>query len=230
MTSATIPGGALVVQDNYLLRFQGDSPHPASLPELYKQLPQINRSSLPPLYAYLPVRNRVPNSERYLQGDTALALFVPSIPSELAAFDRGAEAQLARYRSAGSEMQLVVFSYPTPQMAIERARKFTALSSAAVRRSGPLLAVVPQGAGNPFAESLVKQITYNPSVTWNEHVIKDTPQDAARMILAIATLAGGLIVSALLLGVLFGGSKVLADRFGIATAKEGFTTLHLDGK
>jgi hypothetical protein len=230
LTSATVPGGSLIVQDNYLLRFEGDTPHPSGLPELYKQLPQIARSSLPPLYGYLPARDRIPNSERYLQGNLALAQFAPAIGADLAAFDRGAEAQIARYRNAGSEFQLVLFSYPTPQMAMERARQFAALKGAAVRRSGPLLAVVPDGAGNAFAEGLVNQVTYNPKLTWNEEVIKHTPQDAAKMILAIATLAAGLIVSAVLLGILFGGSKVLAGRFGMAEAKEGFTTLHLDGK
>jgi hypothetical protein len=230
LISATLPGGSLMVHDNYLLRFQGDAPHPASLPELYRQLPQVTRSSLPPLYGYLPTRNRVANSERYLLGNTALAQFAPAISPQLAAFDRGAEAQLARYRASGSEFLLVVFSWPTPQMAMERARQFSGLPNAVVRRSGPLLAVVPNGAGQAFAEQLVGQITYNPSLTWNEEVIRNTPQDAAKMILAIATLAAGLIVSAILLGVVFGGSKVLAGRFGIATAKEGFTTLHLDGK
>jgi hypothetical protein len=230
LISATIPGGSLVIHENYLLRFEGDVPHPSSLPELYRQLPQVNRSSLPPLYGHLPARDRIANSERYLLGDRALAQFAPSIRPELAAFDRGAEAQTARYRGAGTEWLLVLFSYPTPQMASERARQFAGLANALVRRSGPLLAVVPNGAGQPFAEQLVGQVTYNPTVTWNEEVIKDTPQDAAKMILAIATLAAGLIAAATILGLVFGGSKVLAGRFGISAAKEGFTTLHLDGK
>jgi hypothetical protein len=230
LTSATVAGGALIVHDNYLLRIEGEAPHPSSLTDLYRQLPQVNRSSLPPLYGYLPARNRIPNSERYLLGTRALAQFAPAISPELAAFDRGAEAQVARYRGDDSYFQLVLFSYPTPQMAMERATRFGRLGGAIVRRSGPLLAVVPDGAGRPFAEALVNQITYAPNLTWNEYVSKDTPQDAAKMILAIAALAGGLITSAILLGIVFGGSKVLAGRFGIAPADEGFTTLHLDGK
>jgi hypothetical protein len=76
----------------------------------------------------------------------------------------------------------------------------------------------------------MEQISYTPNFTWNEHVPKDTPQDAARMILAIVVLAGCLIVSSLVLGLMFGGSKVLARRLGWAGSDEGFTSLHLEGK
>lgn len=229
-TSASIPGGSLVMQDNYLLRIEGDVPHPSSLPELYKQLPQVTRSALPPLYSYLPVRDRAANSERYLLGNTALKRFAPRIAPELAAFDRGAEAQLARYRTGGSDLQLVLISYPTPQMAMERLRQFANVPGTVVRRTGPMLALVPEGAGNPAAESLVNQITFNQNLTWNEQANAPTTQDAAKMILAISLLAAGLIVSSVLLGIVFGGSKLLAGRFGMAAAKEGFTSLHLDNK
>jgi hypothetical protein len=99
-----------------------------------------------------------------------------------------------------------------------------------MRRSGPLLAVVLNAAGNDAAQTLLSGITYNPNVSLTEEVVRNTPQDAARMILAIATLAAGLIVLATLLGVVFGGSRILAGKFGMQTAKEGFTTLHLGEK
>lgn len=229
-TSASMPDGSLVAQANYLIRVEGGKLNPIDAQELYRQLPKQVHTSLPPLYAYLPNRGRVANSERYLLGGNSLAKFEPRIPAELAALDRGAEAQMAQYKTGGSQIQLTIISYPTPQMAIAFARKFEGLMGAAVRRSGPLLAVVPEGAGSKLAGRLLEEINYRPNLTWNEFVPKDTPQDAAKMILAILTLAAGLIGLALVLGLVFGGSKVLAKRFGLAGADDGFTSLHLEGK
>jgi hypothetical protein len=50
------------------------------------------------------------------------------------------------------------------------------------------------------------------------------------MILAISLLACGLIVSAIALGILFGGSRFLLRRIGFNVADEELTTLHLSGK
>jgi hypothetical protein len=50
------------------------------------------------------------------------------------------------------------------------------------------------------------------------------------MILAIITLAGILIVAALGFGLLFGSSRILARKFGLAGGEEEFTSLHLDKK
>ena len=229
-TAAGLSDGALIQHENYVLRFTGARPHPDTLAALYKLLPGIVHTSLPPLYGYLPKRGRIGNSERYLLGNHALERFEQAIPASLAAFDRGAEAQFARFRVAGEELRMTIFSYPTPQMASERARAFASLAGAAVKRSGPLLAVIPEGAGKSGATRLLDEITYSPNFTWNEYVSKDTPQDAAKMILAIFSLAGGLIVLSVILGIFFGGSKVLANRFGMSTADESFTSLHLDGK
>jgi hypothetical protein len=228
-TAASIPGGSLVLHANYLIHTEGRI-GPIEAAELYKQLPDVVRTSLPPLYAYLPKRGRVPNSERYVLGNAALARFEPRIPAELAGLDRGAEAQLARYRSGGSEVQMTIISYPTPQMAIAFARKFEGVPGAAIRRSGPLLTVIPEGTTNGGVEKLLSEVNYNPKLTWNEFVPKDTPQDAAKMILAIVALAGGLIVLSLVLGLTFGGSKFLARKLGWARADDGFTSLHLEGK
>ena len=230
ITSASLPNGALAAHENYLVRVEGAKPHPDALAALFKALPDTVRTSLPSLYGYLPKRGRVANSERFLVGNNSLERFEPRIPAYLAAFDRGAEAQSARYRSRGEEYQLTVFSYPTPQMAIERARAFASLAGAAVKRSGPMLAVIPDAAGKSGAARLLEEITYSPNFTWNEYVPKDTPQDAAKMILAIVSLAGVLIVLSAVLGLFFGGSKMLAKKFGMAHADDGFTSLHLDSK
>jgi len=226
-SSANIPGGKLIIHANYLLNITGNI-YPAEQSELYAKLPRIVRSSLPPLSAYLPVKGRVANSERYVLGAVSLARFEPRISESLAAFDRGAEAQFGRYRAGGQEIQLAVFSYPTPQMAMERLRKFEKLPNAVARRSGPMVAIAfPQVRE---AETLVSSVTYKPSLSWHEQVTKDTPQDVGRMILAILVLAAVLISASVLLGLIFGGFRFVLERFGIQTANYSLTTLNIDNK
>ena len=230
MTSATAPDGKLLVYANYLLRFQGSRPEAAEVEVLGKTLPNVVTSSLPPLYSYLPKKGRIPNSERYLLGSQSLSRFESRIGASLAALDRGAEGALAKYRFGQREMQLTIFGYPTPQMAIERFRYFERIPNVAAKRSGTLIAVVPEAKDLPSAVGLLDQVNYAPAFTWSEYVPKATTQDAARMILAISVLAAGLIVASLILGLFFGGGKILARRLGMRTADEDFTVLNLSGR
>jgi hypothetical protein len=226
-TAASIPGGKLLIHANYLLNLAGNAT-PAEQAELQAKLPGTVNSSLPPLTRYLPVKGRLPNSERYVLGAASLAKFEPRISAELASFSHGAELQMARYRTRSGEVQLAIAAYPTPQMAMERLRAFSALADAAVARTGPMVVVaLPKG---PEASTLVQAVSYQPKLTWTEHVTKDTPQDAAKMILAICVLAGVLIAASVLLGMIFGGVRFAAGRFGIQTATHSLTTLNIDDK
>ncbi|MBC7928831.1 MAG: hypothetical protein H7039_24570 [Bryobacteraceae bacterium] len=219
---------SLVHSGNYLLRIEsGRAPEQPELRQLAEGLAGRTTSPLPPLYGHLPEKGRVANSERYLLGPAALTRHEPRIPATLASFDRGAEAQLAKYSSGSTELQMTIFGYPTPQIAIERFRQFEKLDRVAARRSGTMIAVVPEGRGNVAAEKLLAQVNYRPSVMWNEYPPKHTVQDAANMILAISILATGLIVCSLILGLFFGGGRILARKFGMHTADDDFTSLHL---
>jgi hypothetical protein len=226
-SSATLTDGKLAIFANYLVRFSG-SVHPAEQDALFRKLPKVVQSAPPPLIAYLPAKGRIPNSERYVLGSASLSHFEPRISSALAAFERGAEAQLARYRANRKEVQLAIFAYPTPQMAMERYREFQKVPDSAVRRAGPIIAVgFPKV---PETETLLEKVTYSPSLNWTEHVPKHTVQDAANMILAILGLAGILIVASVFFGMVFGGVRIARGRFGLQTADRSLTTLHLDDK
>lgn len=223
------PASATWVQSgNYLLAFEnGPVPGSETIQRISSKLPKWSSTPLPPLAGYLPAKAKVAGTDRYLLGPTALQRFEPRIPQEVASFDRGAEGAQARYKLGGSELLLTVFQYPTPQMAIERLRQFQKLERAAVRRSGTLIAVVPEAKDRPEAVKLIAQVNYTPNLMWNEYVPKNTPQDAAKMILAISLLAAGLIVASIVMGLFFGGGKVLARKFGMQPAEEDFTSLHL---
>ena len=80
---------------------------------------------LPTLPKYLPA-GAEPNSERYITGPDSLARFAPAIPPSTAAFHFNAEAELAKYGEPGKETTLIVFSYPTMEMARDRIAAFPA--------------------------------------------------------------------------------------------------------
>jgi hypothetical protein len=224
------PGGALVAFGNYVLRFHDWQPGAEQIVDLVRDLPKLNRAALPPLRSWLPRRDRVPGSDRYILGPASLAAVTPAIPPAAAGFEHSVEAYSARYRMAGREATLVVFSYPTPHLARETMGAFEQLPGALVRRSGPLVAVMVGAPSVAAGAAVLDQVRYQAEFSWTEHVPKDTPQDAAKMILAIFMLAGILIASSVVLGLFFGGMRTVFNRLGIAVADDSFTALDLRQK
>lgn len=218
------PEGALVLLGNYVVEWI-PTPKPSDLSDLTSSLSKVDRSSLPALPGRLPQRDRVAASDRSILGPAALARLAPGIPAKAARFDLGAEAQFARYSISGAESQLIVFSYPTPQIARVQRDVLAQLGGWAVHRAGPLVALAPLASGSA-AERLTQSVEYSPSLMWNEQPIK--PQgNPGDMLLAIVILAGVLIALSVLFGVLFGGSRVILRRFGIESADASLTSLNL---
>jgi hypothetical protein len=228
--AAQFPGGALVAFGNYLLRFDGWQPGAEQIVDLVQALPKLSRSALPPLRAWLPARHKVAGSERYVLGPASLQAFAPAIPPAAAGFDRSAEAVVARYKLRGGDGTLAVFAYPTHHIGRERASAFEQIAGAQVRREGPLVAIVLGAPNREAAAPILNSVKYQAEFSWTEHVPKDTPQDAAKMVLAIMMLAGILIVCSVILGLFFGGFRTVCNRLGIAVADESFTALNLGPK
>jgi hypothetical protein len=108
---------------NYLVACQGKCSK--DLPDLADAgLPHVSHGSLPTLGTYFPSKNLLPRSERYILGPVGLAANAPEIPVAAALFDDGTEAQLARYRTPGGPVTLVIFSFPTPSLARQQVPQF----------------------------------------------------------------------------------------------------------
>ena len=211
--------------ENYVLRIEG-SLAKAELEQLQASLPDLDRSAMPTLPSQLPARDRVKGSERYLLGPASLAQFEPRVSSELVAFNKGAEAQLASYRTEEGEARLLLISYPTPQIAGERLRALEKLSEWKVRRKGPMVAVVIGGAP-AAANTLLGSVTYEPQVSWTEYVPK--LENPGEMLLSITVLAGILIAASIAFGLFFGGAlRFRFSRFGVEHMDKEFTSLNLD--
>ena len=136
--AADTADGLLVVHGNYLLSFNGRKPEAAELSALFDGLRNVDTTVLPTLPANLPTQDRVANSERYITGPTSLAKFIPAIPPSVAAFHYGAEGQLGVFHSPKGDMGLVIFNYPTPQIAMLKETDFRGIPGGnLVKRSGP---------------------------------------------------------------------------------------------
>lgn len=210
---------------NYVIRIES-ALTPDELSQLKSKLPKVDRAANPSLPGFLPRQKRVEHSERYVLGPASLAKFEPRISSDLAGFDKGAEAQIAKYRTDTSEATVLLLSYPTPQIAADRFREFSKRTDVKVRRYGPMVGVVLDAATPEAADKLLSAISYQPNITWSEPVPKN--QNPGEMILAICILAGALIVASVVLGLLFGGFRQLfGSKFGVQAIDDNFTSLHL---
>jgi hypothetical protein len=215
---------------NYVFYLQGHKPGAEDLQRLYLTLPRFEQSPLPAFAGFLPSENRIPNTERYVGGPEALEQIEPKIPPSAAAFRYGTEAQFARYNTAAGEMQLGLFSYPTPHIARERAEEFTQIAGAMVKRSGPLVAVIVAPRNRDEAERLLAEVRYEAEVTRNERVpaVNENP---GSMLIAIFALAGLLILGSLFAGFLFGGIRILKRRsHGTERAEDPMIMLHLSDR
>jgi hypothetical protein len=133
---------------------------------------------------------------------------------------------VARYKSQSGDVDLAIFSYPTPQIARLQLKEFEKLLGATVRRSGPMVVVAfgpPEGAV-PLAES----IGYQASVTMNE-ATKDYTGNPGEMLIAIFQMIGYILLFCVGAGLLFAGIRRIQDRgFGTARAPETMIRLHLE--
>jgi hypothetical protein len=216
---------------NYLVECTGKCPK--DLPQLLDaSLPHVSHGSLPSLIDYFASKNLVPRSERYILGAVGLAANAPEIPIPAALFDFGTEAELGRYRTPGGQATLIVFSFATPSLARQQLPQFQHITGAAVKRTGPLIVV----AFGPAAASakLLDKVNYQGVVEENEKPpvkpLELKPESAGKMVLAILSLAGLLLVFCLLSGLAVGGALRLARKFGYSAAEGSLITLHLEGK
>ena len=213
---------------NYVLVCSGKCPKTAELQKMTSHLADFSGRPGPSLQYHLP-KNPVPRSERYILGPASLAKFAPGFRAEDAAFQFSTEGEVAKYHAVGSELTLALFSFPTPQMARQQAVAFQKMPGAKVKRTGPLVAVIPAPSDLPEAARLLDQVKYQASVTIDE-APRPGPkqsQNVGAMILSIFMLAGIILVFCLLAGLAYGGLRILRRRFGKENADEGMILLHL---
>jgi hypothetical protein len=229
--AARTSDGVILAFGNYVFQFTGNSvPKPEDLDQLYNQVPELEQAALPALPGFVPRNGVIPNSERYLMGPVSLQRFEPRIAPSLAAFHLSAEGQLVKYQSLKGPMTLVVFEYPTPNIARERYQEFQNLSGAVVKRAGPLVGVIVQPPDADAAERVLGGLRYEAKLTLNEKVPKDETKGFAKLILNVFAASGVLVALSILLGVAFGGFRAILKKIGFVRQDDEEMTVLRIGK
>lgn len=185
------------------------------------------KAPLPPIPAFLPMKGRAVGTERYALGPAAFRAAAAGLNrgtfaalTEAAGFSDGAEAMLAQYRSGKEEAVLLLLEYPTPQLAVYHQKHLeTKLSEISqqeqtpIERKGSMLSIVLSPSSAAYGESLRKAVNYETEVTWNEPSATATDPPWGSVLAKIFIGTGIFMVAAVVLGIAFGGVRVVTKRF-----------------
>ena len=185
------------------------------------------KGPLPPVRTYLPKTGRLLGTERYALGPDAMRAALAELGQsdmtllvDAAGFSSGAEAMLARYTSPGrGSGVLVLLEYPTPQLAEQHIHHLEeALPAAAkqagtvIERKGSLLSIVLSPSSAEYAKNLREAVDYETQVTWNEASQTATDPPITSVMVKIFIGTGVFMVAAVVLGIAFGGVRVVTKR------------------
>jgi uncharacterized protein DUF6599 len=194
----------------------------AELRELSDNLPRPRGTTAnpPSLPAYLPTEHYQKNTARYVVGPIALEKVESPLPAQFVDFSRGAEVELGDYNLSGTPATLMLINYPTPQIAADQLKNIEAAQQAnqlgnsqiSARRTGPILAILSGAVSNADAKSFLGQINYDADVTWNQNTYFTRRDNVANLIVGVIILAAIICGMAVVVGLAFGGFRVLMKR------------------
>lgn len=191
----------------------------AELRELAASLPVTTGTadSLPNLPQYLPKQNALESSTRYVLGPQALTVLGAPLNAEQVDFTHDPEVLEQQYSLPDGAVTLLLLQYPTPQIAGDRLRALEALAKAtpgglALRRTGPILVVESGALNNSEAKSLLTAVNYEADVTWNEATSVAKRDNIGNLIIGVFSLIGILLLIMLVMGIFFGGFRILMKR------------------
>lgn len=182
--------------------------------DLAAAIPDSAEASLtiPSLPQYLPSDDRVANSLHYAEGPAAFAASCAWLPAGKVGFNVSAETALASYNlpNRPPAAQLLVISYPTPQMARTRLPQLGKLDGSVIRRSGPFLILV-HGLTMSQAKPLLESVNFDADVTLVPPKYVGL-EGLPAMIIAIFVLCAFIGGIAIVLGLITGVASAWLDR------------------
>jgi len=203
----------------------------SDLQALVRQLHEhADPTPLPPVRAYLPEKDLVDGSQRYALGPAGFqdAMNVLGYPQYAALAPEigfgapiDAEVMTAQYGAGANRAALLLIEYPNPQLAEQHLHHLAGVSPAsggaapngALERKGSLLSLVIAPSSRAYAAKLRQAINYETQVTWNEPSTTATDPPIMSTLVKIFVGTGVFMLFALVLGVAFGGVRVLTKKF-----------------
>lgn len=221
-----------LLRGNYIVRFDGYQPVEDTWMQLLLHVPRLSQASLPSLPGFVPADGLVESSLRYITGPESLAAVAPSISPSLAAFQFSTEAIASRHTDPAGPVEMVILSYPSPQIAQKQLEAFQAQAGLLAARSSSLITVVTKAPTPDVAQRWVTKVKYQANLSVNLSKPPDTPADFADMILGIGKLIGILLAMCLIGGGAFAAIRMRSGaRLGsLAEGNDEVTTLKLDTK
>ena len=196
-------------------------------------LPRVHMTPDPPVVEHVPTDGLIGHSQRHILGPVVLEKLAPEVPPSVAAFRFGTEAQFARYRAPAGELRLILFSFPSSQIARGQIDEFYKLQTGMAKRVGSIIAFVASPASPDDAERLLAKVQYSMEVTVTPQEQNDRHDNLGNLILDIVMLCGVLIALMIVGGVLVAGARIMAGRYApgsIFAVQEGseMTRLNID--
>jgi uncharacterized protein DUF6599 len=222
-------GDVGIVRSNLVLYVRSDSDLSAEDRQAFEAWERSVSDGVasPPVATYLPDQGKERLTEQYALGPVAFREAANSLGRADAAelvnrvgFNSGAEAMFARYKSGASQAVLLLIDYPTPQLAVYHQKhlelglsEIAGLGQTRIEQKGSLLVIVLAPSSATYAESLRKAVNYETQVTWNEpsQTLTDPPWTSVIAQIFIGT--GVFMVAAVVLGIAFGGVRVVTKIF-----------------
>ncbi len=215
---------------NYVIEMRGAEPVDEHVELMLAFLPRVQMTAPPPLLAYFPTDQIVPYSAKHILGPAGLEQVAPKIPPSTAAFHFGTEAHYGRYATPNGEHELLLFSYPTPQIARDQLEAFNQLDAVVAKRSGPLVAIVPDPPSADEAQRLLARVRYAAEVT-PHHREMTRSENLATLLIDIIIFCCLLVCLMIVGGGIVAGTRMMAGKYApesiLASTDEG-NILRLD--
>jgi hypothetical protein len=192
--------------------------------------PHAESGLLPTLSERLPTKGIIDRTDKYVLGPETLYAIFPLADGDWLGFSQGAEAETAKYRVNGHEVDLVIADFPTPQTAAKKVaelqKKFNINESKGVddsngagnstplyaRRALTLVAIVSGAATKKEADAILDQLESGTQITWNEPTFEFKEPGIGVMIVGAITGTGVICLFAIIAGLAFGGVRLVVKR------------------
>ena len=197
---------------NYVIEMEGAEPIEEHVELMLAFLPRVQMTSLPPMLAYFPADQLISHSAKHILGPLGLQKIAPKIPPSIAAFHFGTEAHYGRYATPSGEHRLLLFNYPTAHISRGQLDAFNGLAGVIAKRSGPLVAVIPDPPSLDEAQHLLARVRYVAEVT-PHHREPGRSENLATLIIDIIIFCVLLALLMICGGVIVAGTRILAGKY-----------------
>ena len=186
-------------------------------------VPHAESGLLPTIGEHLPTRGFVDRTDKYILGPATLNGIMPLADGDWLGFSQGAEAETAKYRVNGRELDLVIADFPTPQTAAKKLaelqKQFDINDSndgssrpLYARRALTLVAIVSGAPSKKDADAILDQIESGTEITWNEPTFQFKEPGIGMMIVGAIMGTGVICLFAIIAGLAFGGVRLVVKR------------------